>query len=97
MFEGNLIHQFKVWGAVGALAVLPAIIIFGVVLKHVCKLYPKVTLPCGRAVYIQFLAFLIVWLFMPVLIFVNQFGGNRIFWLSLNGILSIFVTALIYS
>ncbi len=97
MFEGNLIHQIKIWGAFGVVGFLPAALIFGVVLKHICKFYPKVFLPYSKAIYIQFLASLITWLIMLVLIFISQFGGNRTFWISLNGILSILVAAFIYS
>ena len=97
MFEGDLIHQLKLWGAVGVLGVLPGTFFFGLILKHICKLYPKVILPYGRAIYIQFIAMLTVWLIMPALIMINQLGGNRLFWLSFNGILAIFITAFIYS
>lgn len=97
LFEGELSNQLKIWLFSGTYIVPLASIVFGIVLRFLARYFPKVSLSVGRAILIQFVANLICWTFVLLLILLSQLIHIQVLWQTVNGVASIFIGAVVYS
>ena len=97
MFEGELNHQLKVWLAIGIYAVPLGSILFGLLLRFLAKSFFKLILSIGRAMWVQFVAMLLSWLFQLVLVVMSLLIHNQILFHTLTGVASVFIGAGVYA
>ena len=97
MFEGELIHQLKLWLAMGIYAVPLGSVFFGLLLRFLARRFFKVILSIGRAIWVQFVAMLFSWLFQLILVAISLLIHRQTLFQTVSGVASIFIGAGIYA
>ncbi len=97
MFEGDLNNQLRIWIGIGVYLVLIGSILFGILLKFITRLFPKIRLSFRRAILIEFIVFVLDWVLMLFLIFLSQLVHVQVLWQTVSGVASVFIGAVVYS
>ena len=95
MYEMALYQQLKIWVVLGAVFLPISAVMFGPILKYLAKISIKVSISFGKAFFIQLAVAFYCWVSMIVSIFGSQLIKSSVFWRSINGVLSIFISKLI--